>query len=64
MPMRDEHPVETFEAQPGLQDLPLGAFTAVDQEAVLVVYHHLGGETAVDGGGRSRGAEEEDFKQG
>jgi len=61
--VRDENAIEAFKADAALQDLPLGALAAVNQKAMLIVHHNLRGEAAMDGGGRSRSAEEEDFKQ-
>jgi hypothetical protein len=34
--------VEAFESQARLHDLALGALTAIDQEAMLVMHDHLG----------------------
>ena len=41
--MGDQHAVQALEAQPRLQDLALGALTAVDQEAEFIVDDHLAG---------------------
>ncbi len=58
----DENVAQVPEADAGLQDLALGAFAAVDQEAELVVLDDLGGEAALGGGGGGGGAEEDDFE--
>jgi hypothetical protein len=39
----DEDVVEVLESQPGLQDLALGALAAVDEKAMLIMFHQLGG---------------------
>ncbi len=62
--MGDEDAVEALEAHAGLEDLALGAFAAIDQEAVLVVLNQVGGQVALGGGGGGGGAEEGDLKQG
>jgi hypothetical protein len=37
----DQDPVETAEAEAGSKDLPLGAFPAIDQKAVIAVRDDL-----------------------
>ena len=64
MAVGNEDFVEPFEPQAGFEDLPLGAFAAVHEEAVFVVDDDLRGEAPVNRWGRSGGAEEDDFKQG
>ena len=61
--MCDQNAVELAEAQPRMQDLALRAFTAVHQETVFVVDHHLRGQTALDGRRGSGSAQEYNFKQ-
>ena len=58
-----KHTVQAFETQPGLQNLALGAFTAVDQEAELIMDDHLAGKPTVNGRGGSRSAEKDNFEQ-
>ncbi len=45
------------------QHLALRPLPAVNQEAVLVVHHHLGGQPSVDGWRRGGGAKKQDFEQ-
>ncbi|OGO10352.1 MAG: hypothetical protein A2Z66_06185 [Chloroflexi bacterium RBG_13_66_10] len=47
----DQNAVETAEPDSGAEDLPLSSLAAVDQETLVTVAHHLGGEAAVDGWG-------------
>ncbi len=54
----DQDVVQALEAQTGLHDLALGAFPAVDQEAIFIVHHHLGGKPAAGGRGRGGSAKE------
>lgn len=42
MAVGDEDAVEPFETDPRAQDLALGAFPAINQEAVFVVLDNLG----------------------
>ena len=58
----DENVAQVPEADAGLQDLALGAFAAVDQEAEFVVLDDLRGKAALGGGGGGGGAEKDDFK--
>jgi hypothetical protein len=39
--MRDQYLIEPFEADPGLKDLPLSAFSAIHQEAMLIMLNDL-----------------------
>jgi len=52
--VRDEDTVQSFEADPGLQDLALGPLAAIHQEAEFIVHHYLRGQIAPGGGGRGR----------
>jgi hypothetical protein len=55
MAMGQQDFVQPLESQPAAQDLPLGALSAVDQEALVIVHHHRRGESSLDGwcgGGR------------
>ena len=61
--MGDQDTVQAFESQAGLQDLALGAFTAVDQETELIMDYHLAGKPSVDGWSGSGSAEKDDFEQ-
>jgi len=61
--MGDQDAVQALETQPGLQDLALGAFATVDQKTELIVDDHLAGKATVDGRGRSRSAEKDNFEQ-
>ncbi len=58
----DENVVQVPEADAGLQDLALGAFAAVDQEAEFVVLDDLRRKPALGRGGGGGGAEEDDFE--
>ena len=46
MAVRNQHAVEAFKPDAGFEDLPLGTLTAVDQEAVFVVFHDMSGKPA------------------
>lgn len=46
--------VEALEADATAQDLPLGAFAAVDEEAILAREYRGGAQPAIDGRGRGR----------
>ncbi len=54
MTMREQNAIQVFESQTRLQDLPLRAFAAIHQKAILVVLHHLRRKSALGrrGGGR------------
>jgi hypothetical protein len=54
---------EVFESQPRLQDLPLCALTAIDQEAIFIMLDHLRRKPAVSRGRGSGGAEKKNFEQ-
>lgn len=56
MPVGNQDAFEALEAQTRLEDLTLGALAAVDEKAILVVEHHLGGKASTDRGGRGGGA--------
>ena len=62
MAVGDEDVVQVLEPDAGLQDLALGAFAAINEEAILIVLDDLGCQAALGGGRRSRGAEKDDFK--
>jgi hypothetical protein len=63
MAVGDQDPVKAFETDPGLENLALGAFPAVDQEAMLIVLDHLGRQAAPGRRGGGGCAEKDDFKQ-
>ena len=63
MTMRDQEPVQLAEPHPRFKDLPLGAFTAVQQKAVFVVLDDLRRQSAVNGWRGGGGAEKNYFKQ-
>jgi len=42
MAMSEQNAVDRLEADAGLQDLPLGAFAAIDQKTMFVMLYHLG----------------------
>jgi hypothetical protein len=64
MGVRDQDSIESFEPDAALQNLPLCAFAAINEKAMLVVQHDLRRKPAMDGGGGSGGAEEKDFEHG
>jgi hypothetical protein len=45
-----------------LQNLALGAFAAIDEEAKFIVLDNLSGKPAFGRGGGGRGAEKDDFE--
>ena len=49
VPVCDQEAVQPSESKAGFQDLPLCAFSAVHQEAVLIVLDHLGWQATVSG---------------
>jgi len=53
--MSDEDAIEAFETDPGLKDLALGTFTAVHEESIFIMHHHLGWQVAAHGGSGSGG---------
>ncbi|MEZ4555836.1 MAG: hypothetical protein R2854_05180 [Caldilineaceae bacterium] len=55
--------VQAAEAEAAAQQLPLGAFAAVDHEAVFVVHDNGRRQPALDRRCRRRCAEEDEFKQ-
>jgi len=61
--MCDQDAVQAFETRSGLQNLALGPFSTVDQEAVVFMFHDLGRQTPMDGRRRGRSTEEQDFEQ-
>lgn len=63
MTMCDQDFIKAFEPKARLHYLALGAFTAVDQEAVFIVQHDMGGESAVYGGRGSGSTEKNDLEQ-
>ena len=60
----EQDALQPLEAQPAAEDLALGAFTAVDQKAILPVQHHRRRQAALDRRGRGRGAEENELNMG
>jgi hypothetical protein len=46
--------VQPFEPQPALENLPLGALTAIYQKPMVLIEHHLGREVPMDGRRRCR----------
>src|SRR5512135_561660 len=62
MSMGDQDMAEILKAQAGLQDLALGALTAIDQEAVFIVLDDLCRQSTFGGGGRGGSAQEDDLK--
>ncbi len=61
MAMSYENVIQVFEADTRLQDLALGALTAIDQKAELIMLDHLGRKPAFGRGSRGGGAEEDNF---
>lgn len=59
MTVGDQDVTQVAETNAGLQNLPLGAFPAIDEKPVLVMHEHLGGEAATGRWSRGRGAKEE-----
>ncbi len=55
MPVRDQNFIETFETDPGLQDLALRPFSAIDEKAIFVVLNDLRRQVSSSQGRRSRG---------
>ena len=51
-----------FMGTPDFSVPALRALAAIDQEAILIVHHHLGRQAAVDRRRGGRGAEEDDFE--
>ena len=56
--MSDEDAIEALETDPGLKDLALGAFTAIHEESVFIMHHHLGWQVAAHGRRGGGGTEE------
>ncbi len=56
MAVGDQDFVESFKADPGFEDLPLGAFPTVNEKAVFVVDDDLGRKPPVYRRGRGGGA--------
>jgi hypothetical protein len=46
MAMGDENPGQSFKTDPSLKDLSLGAFAAINQEAIFIVFYDLRGQVA------------------
>ena len=62
MAMGDENVAQVAEADAGLQDLALGAFAAIDQEAILVVLDDLCRKAAFGRWSGCGRAEKDDLK--
>jgi hypothetical protein len=48
MAVGDQDAVQTLKPDPGFQDLALGSFTAIDQEAVFIMFDNLRSEPPVN----------------
>jgi len=46
--MREQNIIEALEANSRFEDLALGAFAAIDEEAIFFVLHHQCGQTPFD----------------
>jgi hypothetical protein len=54
----DQYPIEPAKTDPGPQNLALGAFATIDQEAVVSKTYDLRAKAAVHGWSGGRGPEE------
>jgi hypothetical protein len=54
----NQYPIEPPKTHPGPQNLPLGAFATIDQEAVISKTYDLRAKAAVNGWSGGRGSEE------
>ena len=63
MSVGDEDAVEPAKSDPGSENLALSAFTTVDEYAVIAKADDMRAQPAVNRGGRSRGAKENEFEQ-
>ena len=61
VPVCDKNIAQVPEANPGLEDLALGAFAAVDQEAEFIVFNDLCRKPALGRRGRCGSAEKDNF---
>ena len=62
--MGDKNPIESFEPQTRFQYLPLSALSAIDEEAMLIVFYHLRCKPSVNGWCRSGRSKKNQFEQG
>jgi hypothetical protein len=57
MGVRDQDSIESFEPDAALQNLPLCAFAAINEKAMLVMQNDLRRQPTMDGGGGSGGSQ-------
>jgi hypothetical protein len=63
MPVREQYARQILKARARLQDLPLRAFAAVDQETIFIMFDDLSGKPAFRGWRRCRCAKKKYFEQ-
>jgi len=63
MTVRDQNAIQAAKTDSRSKDLALGAFTTIDQEAIVPIAYDLRGQTPVNRRGGRRSTQERDFKQ-